>query len=257
MEPVARRRSEPHQEPTLGAADQPQPDSDAPGGRRTPRLTQIISAICSIELPKGEWPGIINILTTNTKNENQSYCLAAIITLGFLCTLLREDANNAALSPAELEGILTGILLGMQSPVQEIRETSIGALGDMMELIKPFMVKPEVRNLAFTQLMSVFEKHQEESTRAAALKALIEFTRVNYQWLHDYLIPIFKVTLPFMSHPQSDDLCKLAMEVWDTVATEFSNLRQEDPSAKNYLEGSAVKDIVAALLVNMCFVEGG
>jgi importin subunit beta-1 len=49
-----------------------------------------ISAVCSIELPKGEWPDIIFNLVANSKHENLEIRMSAIMTLGFICEQLRE-----------------------------------------------------------------------------------------------------------------------------------------------------------------------
>lgn len=47
------------------------------------------------------------------------------------------------------------------------------------------------------------------------------------------------------------------MQVWDTIATEYAAIKAEEPNTKNYLDGTAIKDIVDVLLQNMCYVEGG
>ena len=49
---------------------------------------QCISAICAIELPRKEWPDLINNLVANTSNTHTEYRMAAILTLGFICEAL-------------------------------------------------------------------------------------------------------------------------------------------------------------------------
>lgn len=53
-------------------------------------------------------------------------------------------------------------------------------------------------------------------------------------WLMPYLINIFAMTMPSMKQPQSEEKCRLAMEVWDTIATECGNLRVEEQNVRNY-----------------------
>ncbi len=43
-----------------------------------------VAGMCKTELPLGEWPQIIDILTQTSQNENKNIKLASIITLGFI-----------------------------------------------------------------------------------------------------------------------------------------------------------------------------
>ena len=50
-----------------------------------------IAGIAHIELPRNEWPELINILVINSKNENLTYKSASLETLNNIC----EDANES------------------------------------------------------------------------------------------------------------------------------------------------------------------
>lgn len=51
------------------------------------------------------------------------------------------------------------------------------------------------------------------------LRILAEFVQVNYLSIQDCLIPIYSFTNSFISNPKNEELCKLSMEVWRTLAS--------------------------------------
>jgi importin subunit beta-1 len=69
-------------------------------------IATCISAIAVVEIPRGEWPDLINIMSSNANSENYNIKLAAVQTLGFLC----EDLDPANLSPDQLNDIFGAVL---------------------------------------------------------------------------------------------------------------------------------------------------
>jgi importin subunit beta-1 len=51
---------------------------------------QIVAAICCIEIPRKEWPGIAEKITANMSNEDLVVKEVSILTIGFICEQLRE-----------------------------------------------------------------------------------------------------------------------------------------------------------------------
>jgi|JI6StandDraft_1071083.scaffolds.fasta_scaffold29914_2 hypothetical protein len=61
--------------------------------------------------------------------------------------------------------------------------------------------------------------------------------------------------MPLIKNPKNSELCQLSMEVWDTLATEYNELKVEN-QAKNYLDKSeALMHLADSLLNNLCVVE--
>ena len=50
----------------------------------------VVSSICSVELPRGEWANIITVLGNNMKHDDPKIRGVSIMTLGFTCEKLRE-----------------------------------------------------------------------------------------------------------------------------------------------------------------------
>lgn len=53
----------------------------------------VIAAICAIELPRKQWPNIIQILVNQTNNNEEEIKKAAVMTLGFICENLKEQSG--------------------------------------------------------------------------------------------------------------------------------------------------------------------
>lgn len=49
----------------------------------------VVSSICSVELPRGEWTNIITVLGNNMKHDENRIRGVSILTLGFICEKLR------------------------------------------------------------------------------------------------------------------------------------------------------------------------
>ena len=166
---------------------------------------------------------------------------------------MKDAGPSCGITTQQMESILTGILVGLQSTVPEIRDTSIKALCDSMEFVRVLMGNPQVRQFTFTQLMNVREPTPEQIS--SILKTLAEFVRVNYPYLLEHLEQIFNITMPLIKNPKNSELCELAMVVWDTLATEYNELKVEQ-NTKNYLDKSeALLHLTDALLNNLCVVS--
>lgn len=89
------------------------------------------------------------------------------------------------------------------------------------------------------------------------LSALSEFAKVCYVGLSEHLEAMFKLTMPFIQNPKDSDLCELSMNIWDTIAVEYNELKSKGhPNLVNYLgAGEALLRLTDALLANLCYVD--
>ena len=72
-----------------------------------------MSAICYIELPRNEWDGIVEKICVNINHDNQIVKEASILTLGFICSRIKEK-SDFEFTPQVQESIITGIVIGIQ-----------------------------------------------------------------------------------------------------------------------------------------------
>lgn len=60
-------------------------------------MANIISAIASIEIPRGEWDGLIPNLCMNAEHTMYNVRLASLTTLGYICEELNPEDLNSGL----------------------------------------------------------------------------------------------------------------------------------------------------------------
>lgn len=68
-----------------------------------------VAAICVIELPKGMWNGVLELLQNNANSDDLNVRLASVLTLGFIC----EDIDPKYLSAEQLNLILPAVLMNV------------------------------------------------------------------------------------------------------------------------------------------------
>lgn len=73
----------------------------------------VISSIVFVEVPRGEWSQIIDILAENTQNNQFAVKNASIITIGFICQQFSFAYTN--LEFRVCQQLLGGILVGVRS----------------------------------------------------------------------------------------------------------------------------------------------
>jgi importin subunit beta-1 len=61
------------------------------------QIASLVSAIAAIEIPRGEWLELINILCTNATNVDPQIRTASLQTLGFICEELDPSDLNDGL----------------------------------------------------------------------------------------------------------------------------------------------------------------
>lgn len=110
----------------------------------------IVAAICCIEIPRNEWDGIVEKISSNINNEDLLIKEVSILTLGFICERLKDKKSfvfNAHLQ----ELVLTGILLGLKSTEKHIIETSLKALRDGLASMPDILNNPQYRDYLINQ----------------------------------------------------------------------------------------------------------
>lgn len=158
--------------------DRPRKTNPESSCQRTPLPTQIIAAICCIEIPRNEWPGIAEKITQNIASEDNTVKEVSILTIGFICEQLKEF--NFYFEEPLQETILTGIFMGVKDPHPETSEIAFKALRDGLPAMTSIMKNLQVREFLISQLADALNnKHNTDY----ALQALIEFVKYNFPLL--------------------------------------------------------------------------
>ena len=171
---------------------------------------QAVSALASLDLPRKQWPDILDILVRNAGSKEVRFKLASIVTLGLIC----EELGREGLDKRQSDLILTAIAanLSAPSPDPELHLNSLHALSNALKFARPNFESPRERHYLVSLLCSASEAG-EDRTRALALQVLCDVGIVYYALIADDLKEIWTVTSAAMTHG-SEPLAILATEFW-------------------------------------------
>lgn len=185
----------------------------------TTSISQLVSAIALIELPRNEWPELLPVITENTKTEKplnvKRSCLLAI---GYIC----ESADpNDPMIIAQSNGILIAIAQGVQStePLTQVRLTALNALIYSLLFIKNNFEREGERNYIM-QVVCEATQSSDVELQAAAFGCLARIVQLYYHYMSLYMEKaLYVLSMNGMLSP-SDRVACMAIEFWSTICEE-------------------------------------
>ncbi|KAL4873877.1 hypothetical protein BDV12DRAFT_54529 [Aspergillus spectabilis] len=236
---------------TLGSKD----------GRAGQSAAQFIVSIAAIELPRNEWPDLMQILVQNVASGSDQMKQASLVTIGFICE--SQDSELREALAAHSNAILTAVVQGArrEETNMDIRYAAIKALSDSVDFVRSNMENEGERNYI---MQVVCEATQAEDLRvqAGAFGCLNRIMGAYYDKMSFYMEKaLFGLSIMGMKS-EEEDVAKLAIEFWCTVCEE--ELAIEDDNAQAQVEGLtdirttygfariACREVVPVLLQAMC-----
>jgi importin subunit beta-1 len=180
---------------------------------------QFIVSIAAIELPRNEWPELMNILVHNVSGGSDHLKQASLTTIGFICESdepeLRESLSTHS------NAILTAVVQGArkEEPNPDVRHAALTALGDAIEFVRSNFENEGERNYI---MQVVCESTQAADTRiqSDAFGCLNRIMGLYYDKMRFYMEKaLFGLTIMGMKN-EEEDVAKLAIEFWCTVCEE-------------------------------------
>lgn len=199
--------------------------------------SQLVAAIATIELPRGEWSDLTVLLVSMTSRDQYSTVKkSALTTIGYIC----ESANPADPNlETQMNGFLTAIVQAGNKDEQDqsVRLAAINALSNSLEFIRSNFERENERNLI---MMSVCEATQNttEELQSAAFGCLAKIVHYYYEFMQPYMEQaLYALTIHGMQSEHEGVQC-MAIEFWSTVSEVEADLQEriEDIEAT----GSAV-----------------
>jgi len=137
---------------TLGATDV----------RASQSAAQFIASIAAIELPREQWPDLMQTLVENVGSGSDQKKQASLTTIGFICETDEQDLRDSLAQHSN--AILTAVVQGArkEEPNVEIRNAAITALGDSLEFVRTNFENEGERNYI---MQVVCEATQAEDSR--------------------------------------------------------------------------------------------
>ena len=214
---------------------------------------QLVAAIATIELPRGEWSDLTVLLVGMTSPDQQSsFKKAALTTIGYIC----EAANPAdAKLEEQMNGFLTAIVQAAQKsePDGSVRLAAINALYNSLEYIKNNFAREGERNLI---MMTICEatRNTDDELQSATFGCLAKVMNLYYEYMQPYMEQaLFALTVEGMRSDHDSVKC-MAIEFWNTVSdVEFELQYAEDDGPPSTLQSfhfvsQAVEQVLPTIL---------
>ena len=117
-----------------------------------------VAAIAVIEVPSGNWNGVIGMLSENANSPDLNVRLASLLTLGFIC----EDIAAECLSEETLNQILSAVLTNIFPDQIELTKIAIKAFSRAAPITDRNFKVPEQKEFIMQKLFEASTINDEE-----------------------------------------------------------------------------------------------
>ena len=182
-----------------------------------------IAGICKIEIPKGQWLNIFDILINTSQNKDLNVQLSSLTTLEYIY----EEINQGNI-PNEIVAKLlnTYYALLMKDNINpQLAINTLNSILNFLPFIKDFIADSTSR-IKFYDLIEKYVEDDNSEIRKVGLKIFIEICRVYYDSLQEYIEKIFNFTKVIIEKDIEGNKI-LSLELWRTIGQE-ENYRLND-----------------------------
>ncbi len=188
-------------------------------GRAGQSAAQFIASISAIEIPKNEWPQLMQVLVANVGNGADHLKQASLATIGFICET--EDVELRESLVQHSNAILTAVVQGARKEEAnpDVRLAAIIALSDSLEFVRTNFDNEGERNYIM-QVICEATQSGDSRIEASAYGCLNRIMALYYDKMKFYMEKaLFGLTVMGMKN-EEEDVAKLAIEFWCTVCEE-------------------------------------
>lgn len=196
-------------------------------GRAGQSAGQFIASIAFIEIPRNEWPDLMELLVANVGQGEDHLKQASLTTIGYVCET--DDAQLRESLAGYSNQILTAVVQGARKEEEnmEVRNAAITALSDCLDFIRSNFDNEGERNYI---MQVVCEATQSGDVRieAGAYGCLNRIMALYYDKMKFYMEKaLYGLTIIGMKN-EEEDVGKLAVEFWCTVCEEEIIIEDEN-----------------------------
>lgn len=196
---------------------------------------QFVASIAAIELPKNEWPQLMQTLVANVGDGADHLKQASLATIGYICETEDTELRDSLVQHSN--AILTAVVQGARKEETnlDVRLAAITALGDSLEFVRTNFDNEGERNYIM-QVICEATQSGDGRIEAGAYGCLNRIMGLYYDKMKFYMEKaLFGLTVMGMKN-EEEDVAKLAIEFWCTVCEE--EIAIEDDNAMTQAEGS-------------------
>lgn len=174
-----------------------------------------IAAMCVLEIPEGKWLNVIEILCTNSSNEDRSIKVASLLTLGYIC----EELLPKELGKEHSDYILTALLDSLVENYQDaelVKESIQGVYHALKFTVEHF--KSNQGKLIVDKVIGA-TNYPNVQVREIGMQCIVEIVRLSYDYIGEFVNDIKDAT--FNATDKDETSVKTqALEVWSSIAEE-------------------------------------
>lgn len=202
--------------------------------RASHSAAQFIVSIAAIELPRNEWPELMNTLVQNVSSGTDVLKQASLVTIGYICESTDPELRESLVEYSN--AILTAVVQGArrEESNMDVRNAAIAALSDSVDFVRSNMENEGERNYI---MQVVCEATQAEDIRvqAGAFGCLNRIMGAYYEKMRFYMEKaLFGLSVMGM-RSEEEDVAKLAIEFWCTVCEEEIAIEDDNAAVRLYL----------------------
>lgn len=191
---------------------------------------QCVAYVACAELPHGQWPDLISVLTHNVTNTTSTEMMkeATLQAIGYIC----QDIDPEVLTTQSNE-ILTAIVHGMKKDESSnhVKLAATNALLNSLEFTKANFEKESERHFIM-QVVCEATQSTDTQVKVAALQCLVKIMSLYYQYMEHYMGPaLFAITMESMKS-EVDEVSLQGIEFWSNVCDEEVDLQIEAVEAQ-------------------------
>jgi len=192
---------------------------------------QCVAYIAIIELPEGQWPGLIPALASNVTNQEstQQLRLASLEAIGYIC----QDIDQSCISSSDSNHILNAIVLhGMRDgEIDEVKLAATTALLNSLEFTETNF-RQELERDHIMRAVCQATQSQNIQICVVALQCLVKIMSTYYQYMDRYMsAALYTITTAAMKS-ENDDIALQGIEFWSNVCDEEIQLASEAAEAR-------------------------
>lgn len=195
---------------------------------------QVLAKIGAIEIPPGEWPGLVPLLLQHVTNTDARARQIALVTLGYLCeelVLLQEEGTQ--INDEISNNVLTAVVQGMRDTDVDTKLAATRAFYHTVVLAQRSFRSDHERNFLMEVTLNECCKFTaSQDVQVAAFEALVQIATEYYDFMMPYMNAIGPLTWETIrSAPEK--VAIPAMEFWSTVCDEELYLLDLAESGQN------------------------